>query len=85
MQELTLLKRSLVTALNDRLPRPLVDDVFLILTEGRIADPPPPTRPPAPCPTPPGRMDLDALPAPLRASFDGVLDAWHRRSRTRSA
>lgn len=84
MQELNLLKRSIVTALNARLPKPLVDDVFLVLTEGRVAAAPAPRRPAAPCPTPPRQTDLDALPAPLRASFDGVLDAWHRRARTRS-
>jgi hypothetical protein len=85
MQELNLLKRSIVTALNARLPRPMIDDVFLVLTEGRVADAPPPRRRPAPCPTPPARMDLDDLPAPLRASFGGVLDAWQRRARTRPA
>ncbi len=87
MQELTLLKRSIVTALNARLPKPLIDDVFLVLTEGRAAETIPSQRPrrPAPCPTPPARGNLDALPGPLRASFDAVLDAWHRRARTRSA
>jgi hypothetical protein len=87
MQELTLLKRSIVSEINARLPRPLIDDVFLTLTEGRSAEPLPSQRPrrPAPCPPPPARMDLDALPEPLRASFGGVLDAWQRRARTRTA
>jgi hypothetical protein len=85
MQELNLLKRSIVTAVNARLPRPLIDDVFLVLTEGRIADAAPPERRPAPCPTPPGHVDLDALPAPLRASFGGVLSAWQRRAGLRGS
>lgn len=85
MQELTLLKRTLITTLNARLPQPLVGDVFLVLTEGRTAEVAPRRqRPPARCLTPPARVDLDALPAPLRASFTGVLDAWKRRARTHS-
>lgn len=85
MQELNLLKRGLVTAVNARLAKPLIDDVFLVLTEGRTDAPPAPRRRPAPCPTPPaaGRELLETLPAPLRASFGGVLDAWQRRARTR--
>jgi hypothetical protein len=35
MQELTLLKRNIVTALNERLPRPLVDDLHLAPTAAR--------------------------------------------------
>ena len=85
MQELNLLKRGIVTALNARLPRPLIDDIHLVLTEGRTAEiATRPTRPPAPCPAPPRRVDLAALPAPLRASFDGILTAWQRRARQRS-
>jgi hypothetical protein len=84
MQELNLLKRSIVTAVNARLPRPLIDDVFLVLTEGRVAAATPPPRRPSPCPPPPARVNLDTLPAPLRASFGGVLDAWQRRARTHS-
>ncbi len=86
MQELTLLKRRLVTALNERLPQPLVDDVFLVLTEGRAAETPSRRRPrpPAACPPPPMRADLDTLPPALRASFAEMLDAWKRRARTHS-
>lgn len=86
MQELTLLKRTIVTAVNARLPRPLIDDLFLVLTEGRVAEtlPKPRYRRPEPCPPPPSPTDLDALPAPLRASFDAILEAWHRRARTRA-
>ena len=87
MQELNLLKRSIVTAVNARLPRSLIDDLFLVLTEGRVAAsaPPPPQPRPSPCSPPPAHVSLDTLPAPLRASFGGVLDAWQRRARTRSA
>lgn len=85
MQELTLLKRRVVSALNERLPQPLVDDVFLVLTEGRAAETAPRrVHPPAPCPPPPMRADLDALPPELRASFTDMLDAWKRRARTHS-
>jgi hypothetical protein len=82
MQELTLLKRSIVTQLNARLQRPLVDDLFFVLTEGRVTTPAAPRRTrPAPCPTPPRNADLEALPAELRASFGAVLTAWQRRAR----
>ena len=83
MQELTLLKRSIV----DRAERPpaatAVDDVFLVLTEGRVAAAGPAAAAPARrARRHPRASDLDALPAPLRASFGGVLDAWQRRART---
>ena len=81
MQELTLLKRTIVRALNDRLSEPLVDDLFLVLTEGRIdtvAAPPARRRPP--CPPAPTTADLEALPPALRASFAGVLAAWRKRA-----
>lgn len=83
MQELNLLKRNIVTALNERLPRPLVDDLFLVLTEGRPVDAPARRRRPPACPPPPDETALDALPAVLRTSFTGVLDAWRRRARAR--
>ncbi len=81
MQELTLLKRNIVRALNDRLPEPLVDDLFLVLTEGRVDAAPvtPPRRRP-PCPPAPATADLEALPPALRASFAGVLAAWRKRA-----
>jgi len=84
MQELTLLKRNVVAALNERLPRPLVDDLYLVLTEGRAtATPSAPPRRRAPCPTPPIHVDeLADLPPALRASFNDVLDAWRRRARS---
>jgi predicted nucleic acid-binding Zn ribbon protein len=85
MQELTLLKRNIVTALNARLPSPLVGDLYLVLTEARTPETAaPPRRQPPTCSPPPARVDLDDLPAPLRASFTGVLDAWKRRARTHS-
>lgn len=83
IQELTLLKRNVVAALNERLPRPLVDDLFLVLTEARPMEPRATPRPRPACSTPPADVDLDDLPATLRASFTGVLDAWRRRARMR--
>ncbi len=84
MQELSLLKRGIVTAVNERLPRPLLDDLHLVLTEGRNETIParPRTRP-APCPPPPAHADLGALPESLQASFGAVLEAWRRRARPR--
>ena len=81
MQELTLLKRTIVAELNTRLARPLVDDLFFVLTEGRVA--PASTRPHrvAPCPPAPRDADLGALPPELRASFGAMLTAWQRRAR----
>lgn len=83
MQELALLKRNVIAALNERLPRPLVADLHLVLTEARTVAPRPAPRPPAVCSTPPVDADVSELPAPLRASFTGMLDAWRRRARMR--
>jgi Dna[CI] antecedent, DciA len=83
MQELTLLKRNIVTALNERLPSHLVDDLYLVLTEGRPVDTPTtPRRFHARCPPPPTNVALDELPPALHASFTGVLEAWRRRARS---
>jgi predicted nucleic acid-binding Zn ribbon protein len=82
MQELSLLKRNIVAALNDRLPRPLVEDLFLVLTEGRSSTTTTRARRHAPCPPPPANVSLDHLPPALRASFDDVLAAWRRRARS---
>ena len=83
MQELALLKRNIVAALNACLPRPLVDDLHLVLTEARTAEMPAGPRPRAVCSTPPNDADLTDLPPALRASFAGMLNAWQRRARTR--
>jgi hypothetical protein len=81
MQELQLLKPTIRAELNRRLPTALVEDLFFVLTEGRAATAPePPSPPPARCPRPPRDVRLDALPAPLRASFDALLAAWRRRA-----
>ena len=81
MQELNLLKRTIVTAVNARLPKPLIDDLFLVLTEGRTPDVAARRSSPAePCPPPPTDVDLTTLPPTLRASFGDVLDAWRRRA-----
>ncbi len=85
MQELNLMKRTIVTALNARLARPLIDDLFLVLTEGRVAEVAP-TRRRAPviCPPAPDDADLEALPNELRGSFADFLHAWQRRARQQS-
>jgi hypothetical protein len=64
-----------------------VEDIFLVLTEGRAAAvvATAPRRRRAPCPTPPAVAHLDDLPPALRASFAGVLDAWRRRARARDS
>jgi predicted nucleic acid-binding Zn ribbon protein len=83
MQELQLLKRTILTELNARLATPLVADLHLVLatTPNVVADEAPPSTPPArPCPPPPRMRDLAALPEPLRASFDGIARAWQRRA-----
>lgn len=81
MQELNLLKRTIVNAVNTRLPQPLIDDLYLVLTEGRVADAPPSRVPrTAPCPPAPTNVDLTTLPRALRTSFDDVLQAWRRRA-----
>jgi predicted nucleic acid-binding Zn ribbon protein len=85
MQELSLLKRGIVTQLNARLARPLVDDLFFVLTEARSTPAMTRRSRPAVCPPPPPDADLDALPAELRASFGAVLTAWQRRARRPSA
>jgi hypothetical protein len=81
MQELNLLKRTVVSAVNTRLAQPLIDDLHLVLTEGRAGEVVTPRRVHAePCPPPPTDVDLEALPPALRASFGDVLDAWRRRA-----
>jgi hypothetical protein len=81
MQELNLLKRTIVSAVNTRLARPLIDDLHLVLTEGRAAEVSATRRTRVePCPPPPADVDLAALPPALRASFGDVLDAWRRRA-----
>lgn len=85
MQELNLMKRTIVTALNARLPRPLIDDLYLVLTEGRVPEVAEPRRRAAtPCLPAPEDVDLSALPSELRASFTDVLHAWQRRARQQS-
>jgi predicted nucleic acid-binding Zn ribbon protein len=87
MQELHMLKRSMIEALNARLPQPLVDELHLVLTEyGAPARERPPA-PPAPrtCGPAPSDALLADLPEPLRESFTGVLEAWRRRARRSGA
>jgi hypothetical protein len=83
MQELQLLKRTLLTELNARLATPLVSDVHFVLTA--LGDEPHDRArsavvTPRSCPEAPAAADLAALPEPLRASFDGIARAWRRRS-----
>ena len=81
MQELQLLKRTLLTELNAHLAAPLVGDLFFVLTsiaDGDRAAPPPAAR--RTCPPPPPPRDLASLPEPLRACFDDIARAWRRRA-----
>jgi len=84
MQELQLLKRTVLAELNAHLGRPLVEDLFFVLTsladEDGTAAAEPAAAPSPPCPTPPPTQDLAALPPPLRASFEGIARAWRRRA-----
>jgi predicted nucleic acid-binding Zn ribbon protein len=88
MQELQLLKRSVQAELNARLPAPIVDDLFFVLTATAAAgddlaaagDAPARTVRRA-CPPPPATCDLTDLPDALRASLGGIARAWQRRSR----
>lgn len=82
MQELHMLKRTVVDAVNARLPTPLVDDLYLVLTEDRLDPQPVPARPPRTCAPPPSDDALPDLPPALRESFNNVLAAWKRRART---
>lgn len=84
MQELQLLKRTILAELNTRLAAPLVTDIFFVLTA--LGDEAPDAarttaRAARACPSPPTTADLDALPEPLRASFDRIARAWLQRSR----
>ncbi|SRR6266404_9897286 len=88
MQELQLLKRTILAELNARLGTAIVGDLFFVLTALpdaiRDADDDADTsdRPVRSCPPAPIRGDLAALPEPLRASFDGIARAWQRRARS---
>lgn len=82
MQELQLMKPTIRAAINAGLDRPLVADLFFVLTEGEATPAVRPVPPVRRCATPPASVDLDALPEALRASFDGVLAAWRRRARS---
>ena len=88
MQELQLLKRTILAELNARLATPIVGDLFLVLTalpdtvaaaEDAASAPTATTRA---CPPPPTCSDLASLPEPLRASLDGIARAWRRRARS---
>jgi predicted nucleic acid-binding Zn ribbon protein len=84
MQELQLLKRTVLTELNAQLGTPLVADLFFVLTS--LPDRPPVTEPTEPatlrraCPPAPHTQDLSSLPEPLRACFDDITRAWRRRA-----
>jgi len=88
MQELQLLKRTILAELNARLATPIVGDLHLVLTSlpgaidgaGDVA--PATTRSARACPPPPTDEDPASLPEPLRASLDGITRAWRRRARS---
>jgi len=88
MQELQLLKRTILAELAARLPRrgddtSIVADLYFVLTslsdDERQA---PALRRPRACPTAPVTPDLAGLPADLRASLTGIATAWRRRAGT---
>src|SRR5882724_2036227 len=84
MQELRLLKRTILAELNARLGSAIVADLFFVLTAlpngmSVVADDDDAAAPDAAaraCPPPPTHDDLASLPEPLRASFDGIARAW---------
>jgi len=84
MQELQLLKRTVLAELNARLDGLLVADLHFVLTS--LGDERPAAAPATPrrrCPPPPRQedlADLGTLPAPLRACFDDITRAWRRRA-----
>lgn len=96
MQELQLLKRTILTELNARLPvrRPngdegtaFVGDLFFVITaledgavDARGVGDRPARRPRRDCPVAPAATDLAELPPELRATFDGIARAWRRRA-----
>lgn len=85
MQELQLLKRTVLSELNARLATPLIADLHFVLatTSTVVADDTRAATQEAPrCPPPPRTRDLAALPDPLRACFDGIARAWERRARS---
>jgi predicted nucleic acid-binding Zn ribbon protein len=88
MQELQLLKRTILTELNARLATPLIGDLFFVLAAtpdvtGEIpAGAPAPRRRCPPAPTSTDTSDLAALPEPLRACFDSLARAWRQRARS---
>jgi hypothetical protein len=59
-----------------------VGDLFFVLAEDAAMTPAPDTPPvrAARCAPAPKGVDLSALPAPLRRSFDDLLAAWRRRA-----
>ncbi len=87
MQELQLLKPRLRAAINARLPRELVGDLFFVLAENDPPVAPGEQRPSrrarraAGCAAPPRDPDLAGLPEPLRRGFGDLLRAWQRRAR----
>ncbi len=83
MQELQLLKRTVLTELNSRLATPMIADLHFVLAATPnvvAAEAPARTSPPRPCPPPPRTRDLETLPEPLRTCFDGIARAWQRRA-----
>lgn len=81
MQELQMLKRSIVAALAESLPRALVDDLYFVLTEhGPAGETRVRARRARTVAPPPAAVELPALPESLRRSFADVLAAWRRRA-----
>jgi predicted nucleic acid-binding Zn ribbon protein len=85
MQELQLLKPTLRAAINARLTRPLIGDLFFVLAEGASAAAAESRRTPVRmterCAAPPSSADLADLPEALQRGFSDLLAAWRRRAR----
>ncbi|HEY2385531.1 MAG TPA: DUF721 domain-containing protein [Candidatus Binatia bacterium] len=81
MQELQLLKRTVLAELNARLGTLLVADLHFVLTSlGEERPAAASAMPRRACPPPPRPQDLGTLPEPLRACFDDITRAWRRRA-----
>jgi hypothetical protein len=81
MQELQMLRRSILDELRARVPKDLVDELHFVLTELGPAAAARPVAQRTPVCEPPPRTDaLPELPEALRRSFTDMLAAWRRRA-----
>jgi predicted nucleic acid-binding Zn ribbon protein len=81
MQELQMLRRSILEELHARLPAALIDDLHFVLTElGPAVAARPVVQRTRRCEPPPRTDALPDLPEALRRSFTDMLAAWRRRA-----